>query len=144
MDLTGQLTDAVNAKRFIFAGNAYFTVRSVKTGVRYTFRVIANKGLQTPAYFVYFLTGPDNTSDYTYLGIIRTGRFFLTKASTMTEDSTPVKAFRWVFDHIQKECFPPKTEVWHDGRCGRCGRKLTVPESVGAGIGPECAGRMAA
>jgi hypothetical protein len=29
-------------------------------------------------------------------------------------------------------------EVWHEGRCGRCGRALTVPESVERGIGPEC------
>jgi hypothetical protein len=29
--------------------------------------------------------------------------------------------------------------VWHEGRCGRCGRKLTVPESIESGFGPECA-----
>ena len=30
-------------------------------------------------------------------------------------------------------------EVWHEGRCGRCNRALTVPESIASGIGPECA-----
>lgn len=30
-----------------------------------------------------------------------------------------------------------------EGRCLRCNRKLTHPESIEAGIGPECAGRGA-
>jgi len=32
----------------------------------------------------------------------------------------------------------------HEGKCGRCGRKLTVPLSIETGIGPECASKMAA
>jgi hypothetical protein len=32
-------------------------------------------------------------------------------------------------------------EVWHEGRCGACGRRLTVPESIERGLGPECYGR---
>jgi hypothetical protein len=26
----------------------------------------------------------------------------------------------------------------HEGKCGRCGRLLTVPSSIESGIGPEC------
>lgn len=29
-------------------------------------------------------------------------------------------------------------EIWHEGKCGRCGRQLTVPESIESGFGPEC------
>ena len=32
-----------------------------------------------------------------------------------------------------------KVEIWHEGRCGRCARRLTVPSSIILGIGPECA-----
>jgi len=32
-------------------------------------------------------------------------------------------------------------EIWHEGRCGRCNRKLTVPASIALGIGPECGQR---
>jgi hypothetical protein len=28
--------------------------------------------------------------------------------------------------------------VWHEGSCARCGKKLTVPESIESGFGPEC------
>lgn len=36
-----------------------------------------------------------------------------------------------------------KVEVWHEGKCCKCGRKLTVPASIASGIGPECASKMA-
>lgn len=29
-------------------------------------------------------------------------------------------------------------EVWHKGKCGRCNRDLTTPESIANGFGPEC------
>ena len=92
-----RITSAEAALAFILAGNAYFTVRSAKTGVRYTFRISLNKSGQKsgwkPMHFVSLLTGPDNTADYTYLGAIRTGLFYLTRASQMNEQSVPVRAF---------------------------------------------------
>lgn len=32
-----------------------------------------------------------------------------------------------------------KMDYYHEGRCGRCARRLTVPESIINGLGPECA-----
>lgn len=150
----GQLKDAETALEYITAGNAYFTLRSKKTGTRYTFRVNKpkdddNQKTYRPAnlverYFVALLSGPQNTDDYTYLGMIQDNVFRLTKASRMNMDSTPVKAFSWAFARLVQRELPEQLEIWHDGRCGRCGRKLTVPESVERGIGPECAGKMEA
>lgn len=34
--------------------------------------------------------------------------------------------------------FPSGVEVRHDGRCSRCGRALTDPESIDVGMGPIC------
>ncbi len=42
----------------------------------------------------------------------------------------------WGDDHAAFESHGYK--LVHEGRCGRCGRTLTVPESVTEGIGPEC------
>jgi hypothetical protein len=47
-------------------------------------------------------------------------------------------AMNWVLDHLSEGEMPPLTEIWHEGRCGRCGRKLTVPDSIAIGIGPDC------
>jgi hypothetical protein len=142
-----RITDADAAFKFITAGNAYFTVRSVKTGTRYTFRVSLprnedRKKMYPASWFVALLTGPDNTGDYTYLGLVKDGAFKLTRASKMREDSVPVRAFRYVYEHLARKQFPADLELWHEGRCGRCGRKLTVPESIDRGIGPECASIM--
>ena len=143
--------DATIAKGFILAGNAYFTVRSAKTGTRYTYRVnradctrCGKKDCQCwahPTYFVALLTGPDNEGDYTYLGMLRENLFRLTWASKMDDGSRPVRAFRWVWGALSVGRYPAQVEIWHEGRCGRCGRKLTVPESVERGIGPECAAK---
>jgi hypothetical protein len=37
---------------------------------------------------------------------------------------------------------PDGVVIWHEGRCGRCGRRLTVPESIESGYGPECIGKI--
>lgn len=145
------LKTADNAKNFILAGNAYFTARSV-SGTRYTFRVSLPKKdpkeickwchhapcTCEPAWFVSYLSGPENSSDYTYLGMIRGGKFSTTKASNRLINSQVYKAFRWVWEHLSNGQMPPKTELWHEGRCGRCGHLLTVPESIESGIGPVC------
>lgn len=55
------------------------------------------------------------------------------------------KAFRWLWVQLTKgNELPDKVEVWHEGRCGACGRRLTVPESIAQGLGPVCAGLVAA
>ena len=164
-DFSGSFRDPVEALRYILAGNATLTLRSRATGTRYTFKVtrvrddpknlqlplyaekavgkiIAEAEHKAPRYFVSLLSGPDNESDFNYLGMISDNVFRLTRKSRMTSDSLPVRAFAWAFTKLVQRVMPEALEVWHEGRCGRCGRKLSVPESISAGIGPECAGRM--
>lgn len=128
-------TTAEAARAFILAGNARVTLVSVKTGTRYTYRV--RQADEKPLWFVSLLAGSDNESDYVYLGIIRDGAFSLTKKSHMVPTSQPVVAFSWTFSKLSQG-MPEQVEIWHEGRCGRCGRTLTVPESIESGFGPEC------
>lgn len=163
-ELRSPLTGCAPIAKFVLAGNAYFTVVSKKTGTRFTYRVRrAEEGDDARPWFVAVLSGPQNEADYTYLGTIfhqRGGylRFFHGKKSRVGADAPSVKAFAWFFQVLEVACagpVPPRAEeamrarslleqveVWHEGRCGRCGRKLTVPESVAAGLGPDCAGRI--
>lgn len=151
-DMTGRLNTVEAALKFITAGNAYFTVRSLKTGTRYTFRVnrpdCSRCGKRDcgcwahPALFVALLAGPDNSDDYLYMGMIRDNVLRTTRGSKMRQDAVPFRAFVWVWSHLQRNTMPPQTEIWHDGRCGRCGRHLTVPSSVLAGLGPDCEAMM--
>jgi hypothetical protein len=127
---------------FILAGKAYFTLRSVKTGNRFTYRV-AQTG-QGDAWFVSLLNGPDNWSNYMYMGLIgRDRRFRFTKGSKVGADASSAKAFAWTWARVAAGQSYDGVEIWHEGKCGRCGRKLTVPESIESGLGPECAAKRA-
>lgn len=133
---------AITNVHFLSGGNAVFTVSSPKH--RYTFRI--RRPEPEMPYFVSLLSGPDNTRDYTYLGVYNPGQpgVRLTAKSKFTEDSTPVKAIRWAVAMLSSgKTLPEGFKIQHEGRCCRCGRVLTVPESIEAGIGPECAQRGA-
>lgn len=123
-----------DVKKFILAGNALFTIQSKKTGARFTYKVVRKDSYDM--WHVRVLSGPDNTSDYNYIGFIgRTGnQFFPKRKGTKISEAPSVKAFDWFLRHLDSGM----VEVWHEGRCGRCGRLLTVPESVSSGYGPEC------
>jgi hypothetical protein len=122
---------------FILAGNAVFTVENTETGNHYTFKVQQPK--PTTPHFVKVLTGPNSEQDYTYLGTIFNGQDYSHgRKSSISPTATSEKVFQYIWPRILSHNLPPQVEVYHEGRCGRCGRTLTTPESVKRGIGPEC------
>jgi hypothetical protein len=136
----GMLRTAADVKRFVLAGKATLTIRSKVTGTRYTYNV--HKPKPDSPYFVKVMYGPNNEEDYVYMGtMFEDGTVYRqTKKSALKEDDARVRAWVWLWERILAGKLPEdKVEVWHEDRCGRCGRKLTVPESIERGIGPECA-----
>jgi len=137
----GSFDEPQAAIRFMLAGNATVTLRSAQTNARFTFRIRASEDGRI--HFVSLLNGPDNETAYAYFGYIRRGVFFHGGAKAKVgADAPSAKAFSWSWMKLSQNTMPPKLEIWHEGRCGRCARKLTVPESVASGFGPECAGKM--
>lgn len=137
-------------QEFIFAGNATFTLVSKKTGVRFTYKVRKRKlnPVGDEVFFLNLLRGPDNEADYAYMGVLRKDplRYFWTAASGKVGRQAPAyKALVWFVDaaRCERDVLGKTLEVWHEGRCGKCGRKLTVPSSVSLGLGPECARKAA-
>ncbi len=141
---SGRLTAPRDIERFITGGKAFFTIVSSDTGDRYTFRVSQKEnddGSMSP-FFVSILTGPDNWSNYRYLGTIsNSGRYSHGKKSKISHDAPSARCINWLTMNLRDETQLARIEFWHEGRCGVCGRKLTVPESVEKGIGPVCDGR---
>lgn len=133
---------------FVLSGRAIFTVSNDR-GEHYTYRVVKRRGPPPPGRpaddtirFVQLLAGPDNTHDYSYLGIYdqRTDQVRLTLKSSQASNSKPVLVFNWAMKVIVgKARLPDGYAIEHAGRCGRCGRLLTTPESLALGLGPECA-----
>jgi len=133
---------ADHVRRFALAGNARVTLRSEATGARFTYRIRAKRGdVASPLRFVEVLTGSDNESDYSYLGVIRDNGFRTTGKSRISADAPSAVALAWAWPHIAAGRIPPALSVFHEGRCGRCARPLTDPVSIERGLGPECAGK---
>ena len=132
-----QITNPENIKRFITGGKATFTVTSKKTGARFTYRVrTANEDQGT--FFVSVLTGSNNEENYSYAGMFSPDReFWRTQNSKIGEDAKSVLAFGWLIKALKADSIE-SLEFHHAGRCARCNRLLTDPESIESGFGPVC------
>lgn len=136
-------------REFILAGNALFTFKSLRTNAHYTFKVQRRMRIDVatgkqvavspPTWTVKVLFRPsnDDARSYRYIGSIGSDMYF-TRASSDPQPSA--LGFQWCWENLER-C-GERFEFNHAGRCGRCGRLLTTPESVAAGIGPECQDRM--
>lgn len=134
------MTDPTQAFEFMVAGNSTVTLKSKKSGKHFTYKI--KKAKDKAILFVSVLFG-DNTSDYMYIGCIFDDKgIVITKGSKCTAEALSFKVFKWAWEHIKRLDIPKDLEVWHEGRCGRCGRKLTEPESIACGLGPICRGKV--
>jgi hypothetical protein len=140
------MTVPATIRQFTLAGLATLTLKSTRTGAHYTFKVKQAPadeatGEEKALWFVSVLADSDR---YMYVGCIAGAaeNFKLTGGSKFTEAAGCTKAWRYFWAGIQTGVVKPELEIRHEGRCGRCGRELTTPESVDTGFGPECADRL--
>lgn len=138
------IVEQSKALNFIFAGNCLFTIKSLTTDKHYTYKVI---GSNTSYYRVYDISGrlvlkvEDNKFVFdkhaTFLvDYYKTHNF---KESFSDNRYLLILAFCFTIEMLKLHHTHSNIEIWHHGRCGRCARPLTVPESIQLGLGPECA-----
>lgn len=118
---------------YILAGKSFVTFLNPQTGNRFTYKVVKHK--TDDVYFVHVLTSPDM---YKYIGLIKNFNFHYSRKSTIERDSKSVIVFDYVLLNLWQDTLNDRIEIYHDGRCGKCGRQLTDPESVQSGLGPYC------
>ena len=128
-----KINDTREALKFMFAGKSIFTFINTKTGNRFTYKIKSNK--DSNLFFVSVLTNPDN---YSYIGTCIEGNYKHGKKSNISPEAQSVKVFQFMLNKLKSGDLPDFLEVWHEGFCGKCGRRLTVPSSILTGIGPEC------
>jgi len=131
------IKDSSQSLKFMFAGKSVLTFLNTKTGNRFTYKV--KKAKDSDIFFVSLLTSPDI---YTYIGTCQGGLYKHGKKSTISTKAQSVKVFQYVLNKLKVDDLPDFVEVWHEGYCGKCGRPLTVPQSIETGIGPECLKRL--
>jgi len=151
--MTKPFATAADALKFAMGGNATVTFVSKVSNTRFTYRIQAphfegkegtnaRRNVDSDFRFVSLLNGADNENSFAYIGYVRRGVFFWGNKSKISREAKSVQAFEWVWKNLQRGVITGNTEIWHEGRCGVCGRKLTVPSSIESGIGPECAERV--
>jgi hypothetical protein len=146
--MRGRLVTPERLLEYLLAGRAVVTVRSRKTESRVTLKVgrkpeYVGQPLGKGALYFRALAAPDNERDFHYLGCLDfAGLYHASREAGQFPDH--LQAARWLSAALvcsRLDLVLKHAEVWHEGRCGRCGRQLTVPESIETGFGPECAGK---
>jgi len=123
-----------NSLSFIMGGKSIFTAKNNETGNRFTFKV--NKGDQGDIYFLSVLTQPNI---FEFIGTFYPSTLVkISPKSRITEQSTSYKVFNYILSHLRKGDLPKQVEIWHEGKCAKCGRSLTDPDSIKTGWGPYC------
>lgn len=147
MDNTHKLSSAA-VPAFMLAGKALLTLSNTATGSHHTYKLqapgkTAEERDSAPILFVSVLTGPENTSHYTYIGILirQSGQFRTTAKTRLPSGDKRVLGFEWLARNAARTDAFPSVEVRHHNHCGKCGRVLTVPTSIDTGLGPICDGR---
>lgn len=132
---------------FLFAGKALFTATNTVKGTRLTFKITQSKPEpgRAQVYFASVMKGQDNENDYRYIGVVNARDLTLhaTSKSKFMPGTPEFEGLKFTLDVIAGRKLSPSLNIQHAGKCGRCGRTLTVPESIESGIGPECAARAA-
>lgn len=103
-----------------------------------------------PFWFVGLQKGSIGDSKARYLGVIdsKVGfrAFRTTHATKKNKHATAdnINLFGDVLKSLETEtfAFALKVRVWHMGRCAKCGKALSVPESIATGFGPICAKKL--
>lgn len=137
----------------LLAGRSIFTLQSARTGKRYTFRVAASeldmaeaqreKRAPKGPFFVSVLTGPDNGSDYSFLGMLYGSVYVHGVKSKLVKGCPAEEAFSFLMACLKRNTYLPTNLLYFPaGTCARCGDMLSVPASLAVGMGPDCAKKM--
>jgi len=137
MDNTHELPPK-EALAYILAGHGKATL--IGRTARYTFKF--STSADNNLVFVGLLTTPDNEHGYQYIGFIPKDDKHIVAGRKGNANHPAFKALAWYLHKCQTGDGSPAAQAtfMHEGVCGRCGRTLTVPESIQRGIGPICAG----
>jgi len=122
-------------RNYLFGGKATISIISNKTNTHFTYRVVS-ASKTAGRYFVWVKVD----KKLMFLGTIDAfgKKFFWSPRSSIPQNWKRYKAFLWLWRHVINKNIPKSVYVYRYNNCCVCGRKLTNPKSIKAGIGPEC------
>lgn len=131
------------ALQFMLAGRAEFILHSTKTKDNFKYRIDRKESSNDKYEFVYFINILHG-SEKTYAGHMwfddKTNEFYFSKGAKGQIDPKDlyIRSLLFVLNKLVKGDIVGNLEVYHLGKCGHCGKKLTTPESIITGLGPTC------
>lgn len=133
-----------NPRQFILAGRAFFTLQNIVTKKHLTFRVSKCDDKR-----MYFVSVCNSYDTFMFIGNLYANedktKFNFVKSKRLNDENEALslKTFNWIKTEILENCKNfLEMEFLHFGKCSVCGRKLTTPESIKIGIGPDCITRV--
>lgn len=128
-------------RNYIYGGRGIVTLKA-PSGKQHTYafwKPTDDKSFPDDIRFVYAIH--DGVKKF-YIGMIEQGEFRLTNNSRFLPDTEIVKGARYIMRMATVENMVTPMELWHEGMCCFCGRKLTSEKSLSTGIGPKCSRRL--
>jgi len=131
-------TDKLRA--FLSAGSAVFTLESKKTDRHFTYRINSKPNNRGEGYIYFCSVMTGGADKYSYMAVYDPENLSLvfTQKSNFSVKNESVRALLYFFDGLKAGKIPDDLNVYHAGRCGKCGKELTDPESIKLGVGPIC------
>jgi len=127
--------------------NGTFTIENTKTGQHRTFLVktqAEDSNFAPGKRVVCLLTGPDNRAHYEPFGFVNDLDGEVNVWRRLRGENGKRSAYEHFADmlgdlsHGGQKYGPKGYTILVEKKCLRCNRKLTTPESIERGIGPEC------
>jgi hypothetical protein len=133
----------IKADRFpevFLAGKSRLTIKNPETGNHIKLRMKRKK--DSPIFYLQLALLDDKEAGYRYAGAyqLESKKFF--PAKDIQQGSTIERIANFLIEAVSNPFRLNKLEIMHEGKCCRCGRTLTNPESIQHGIGPECSGKL--
>lgn len=116
---------------------ADFTIRSIKTGKDYTYKI--SRSEYNGKWYTHVKVETE------YLKFVRLGTYYngrITNKGNLVESPSAI-AIAWVLSKVEAKNFAllsESVEIMHTGHCLVCGKTLTDAKSIEIGLGPICRG----
>ena len=132
-----RLVGADTIKNYILGGKGVVTLKS-PTGVHHTYAFRPPnhpENFDANTLFVYVLVGEHK---WKYVGMVEGSKYRNTRHSTYTRNYSISKGAAYIVKMMYDQLLNTPMELYHEGCCSVCGKPLTNPASLAAGMGPRC------
>lgn len=125
------------------AGKAEFSIQNEISKKHYTYLLTQARHPQSEGATVFFVKVCYDYLKFHYAGVLVIDDKKVTYAKgakgKLAETAESIKGLLWLFNKlVTQQKVTENVGVYHFGKCARCGRTLTDPQSIVAGLGPEC------